>query len=42
MTGDGYEMLWIDGDRTMEKIGDGRKYIVDGVREVLDRNIEKG
>lgn len=41
VTGEGYEVLWRDGDRTLEKIGDGRKYIVDGVREVLDRNIEK-
>ena len=38
---DWYEVLWRDGVRTWEKIGDGRKYIVDGVREVLDRNIEK-
>lgn len=41
VTGNGYEVLWRDGDRTLEKIWDGRKYIVDGVREVLDRNIEK-
>ena len=42
VTENGYEVLWRDGERTREKIGDGRKYIVDGVREVLDRNIEKG
>ena len=41
ITGEEYEVLWRDGDRTREKIGDGRKYIVDGVREVLDRNIER-
>ena len=41
VTEDAYEVLWKNGDRTREKIGDGRTYIVDGVREVLDRNIEK-
>ena len=42
VTENGYEVLWRDGERTREKIGDGRKYIADGVREVLDRNIKKG